>query len=190
MEEKIEKTPENAFNVDEFNYILSSPIGYKAPNVGQLMNTQTVTLVSPLVKFCIMSKGLCQMIMRATIQTMPIFQQLGQYSNAQEMVRIENQKAEEAEKAEEAGEDKKSQTPDELAREVEIPIMASEMNFELAMEKFKELAFSGCVLVEGTKINFIQWGQISEPDLVEMFYQFVGVFIMPSLFYSLKEEKK
>jgi hypothetical protein len=176
MEEKNKN--KKIFEVDDFNYELYSPIGYKAQNVGQLVDIQTVKLVSPLVKLCIMNKGLSQMVMRAYLETIPLFQQMKRDSDVEEK------------KSEDDVAEQRAFNPEALAREVEVPIMASKMNFSLAMEKFKELAMAGCVLVEETKINFIQWGQISEPDLVEMFYQFVGVFIMPSLFPPQEEGKK
>jgi len=179
------KQPE--FQVDSFEYNLSSPVGYAETGkgtAGQKLYVDKITLVSPLVKFLIKSMKLAQMLNLASLKVIPVLQVITKYSDAQELKLLGEKKAEK----EKSKEDEKPQTPAEMAEQVRFTILASDMNFEKAIEVFKDLAGMGCVLVEGKKINHMQWDEISQPDQVEMFYQFTGVFIMPSLFPAPKED--
>lgn len=174
------KEPE--FQIDSFEYNLSSQIGYA--HDGQKLYVNKVTLVSPLVKFLVKSMKLSQLINLATMKALPIFNAIRKHSDPEDIILLEEENKGEEEKRKKEGE---IESPKEMGDRVRLPIMTSDIDFEKVIEAFKELAQAGCVLVEGKKINFLQWDEVSQPDQVEMFFQFAGVFIMPSLFPAPKE---
>lgn len=187
MNENHNKPEQSQFQVDSFEYNLSSQIGYAESgkgSAGQKLYVDKVTLVSPLVKLLIKSRKLAQMIGAISIKTAPVFGALRKHFESQEPKLLEMEKKKEVK--EEKEED--SQTPVELGDALKMTVMISDLDFEAAIFEFQQLALLGSVLVEGKNINFIQWDEISQPDQVEMFFQFIGVFIMPSLFPVPKEE--
>jgi hypothetical protein len=165
------------FQVDFFEYVLASPVGYAS--AGSLLKTDRVTLNSPLVKHLIKSMALSQLVNIATMKASSIFQAMKKYASDEDIKLLEDQKKEE----------QQEETAQSLGEQARTIILGSDINFEKAVDKFKDLAFAGCLRVEKNTINVIQWDEISEPDKVEMFFQFVGVFILPSLFAAPKEEK-
>ena len=186
MNEK--KQPE--FQIDSFEYNLSSPVGYAETGKGQSghkLYTDKVTLVSPLVKFLIKSMRLSQFVNLAIMKAIPIFKTIRKYSDPEEIKLLEEGIKKEEEERKKEG---KPQTPAEMGDGIRQQILTSDINFEKVIEVFQDLAQAGCVLVEKKSINFMQWDEISQPDQVEMFYQFAGVFIMPSLFPAPKEEQE
>ena len=167
------------FIEDSFEFNLGSPVKYKPDGVGQLVDTRTLRIVSPNLDHYIVSRPLAQMVKRAMLQIMPIFAGLDKFRSPEERKLI---------KAAAEEEDKKDKTPIELGRQMEEMLMTSEIDIPEAHSRFQELALAGCVTVEGKPINIVQWDEIPEREQLEMFFQFVGVFIASSLFAPPSEE--
>jgi hypothetical protein len=170
-----ETKPEEFSKTDMFEYVLSSPIQFAMQ--GQMQDTNILTIVSPpVVNMRIKSFELSQMIHLATMQSATVtktMQKHGVFDTDDDTKLLEEKKKEEK---------KKEETPEELSQGIRFTLLNSELNLEKAIDKFKELALAGCVLINNDKINFLQWDSIPESDKMEIFFQFIGVFIMPSLY--------
>lgn len=183
------KDTKKDFQIDSFEYNLASPIGYAQAGVGQAgtkLQTDKIKIVSPLVKNYIESLCLSQLMRQASLKAVSIFQILKNTSSAEDIKLLEEKHKQEEEEEENLAD----KTPAKMSEEVRDTIMTSDMDIHRALEIFKTLCLSGTVQVEETAINFIQWKEISPVDHLEMFFQFIAVFIQPSLFSPLKEEKE
>jgi len=160
--------------IDSFDYHLSTPIKYS--DGGQSIPTDVVTIVAPGEKLCIKAFKLCQMMTSANIKAGATVAVLNKIMDAPE-----TQKLIEEKKAKEAKSFDVKTIIKEGSETCKTVMIASDVDLEKGIAEFKKLAKEGCVMVAEKPLNYIQWKALSNLDIMEMFFQFCGVFISPSL---------
>jgi hypothetical protein len=180
MEDK-QKKIETSDIPDSFEFRLQMPVHYAFG--GNLAPCHSVKIQAPGVDLVIEAFALKRMVAKATIKSTAMFNFIEKISRDTDAVKLLPDKGKK--------EKENEVSPSELARTVEYIALMSEMDLKDAIEEFRNLAFSGCVMVNDHAINSIEWDEMRADDKLEIFWQFVGVFIMPSAFPSeiQKEEK-
>lgn len=171
MEEQ-EKKEFEIPKIDNFEFQLRKPINYAEG--GRNVPVNSVKVVAPGEKLCVQAFVLVQMVTTACVKAGVMLRALQKTYDGD----AESQKL-----LTESG--SKEITPEVIIKDasesVKVFMSTSDVNLEKAIDEFYKLASAGCVLVGNNPINFVQWQEMSNLDIMDMFFQFVGVFTSPSL---------
>jgi hypothetical protein len=160
--------------IDSFEFYLREPIRYSF--AGEFPSTNRIEIHAPSVGVLIKKVKLDQMVTQAVVRASTLFTALRQ-ADSQDTILLEDKKPEEEE-------DNSPRAAGETARSL---IVMSDLDVEVAINHFGVMAMEGCVRVERMNLNLLQWRDIREDDKLDMFYQFVGVFMLPSTLQAEKE---
>ncbi|MGD8499272.1 MAG: hypothetical protein PVJ86_01415 [Phycisphaerales bacterium] len=162
---------------DFFPFHLRKPVRFNHGGAG--VEVDKIEIHAPSVGMLIKYFGLKQMVSSAIVKALRIQQAAADLSFSEQAL-LEEKKIEQ---------EKKEFSPIDAARDARYVIMLSELNLELAIERFGSLAIGdpesrrdGCIQINGQNLNFLQWNDIREDDKMDIFFQFVGVFMLPSAF--------
>ncbi len=147
--------------IDSFEFKLSKPIGYGVG--GKHVYTDKVKVVAPGEKLCIEAIKLEQMTLAAAIKSSALAAKFKKTKDSPEP------DEEDEDKVKSAGKTGK------------MLMTASDINVSLGIEIFGDLAMAGCLIIQGNPVNPVQWNELSNYDKRDIFYQFIGVFILPSI---------
>lgn len=176
--------------LDWFEYELDSPIHYS--DGGKRIPTTTVYIYAPHSKIAIQTFELEQMISLALTKFAVLFKRMSfdgsDNSVGNSLLSDQNSQNKEGEiEINKEGEVKEKNTEKEsinfleASEEARVVARNSDLNMEKAVNVFGKLAQLGCVKVGEKDINYMQWANISPPDKMEIFFRFVGIFVIPSL---------
>lgn len=166
---------------DSFDFKLSRPISYAES--GRQMHTDSVTVYAPGEELLLQSLGLSQLVHRAALDAAKSAAEMGNVKKAKQLfgMVLDDEDVEEIEKQE---------TPEEAGASARMILMTSQISLPDATDEFASLACSGCLRINGNvKLNSFQWKEIAAADKLEIFFQFIGVFMVPSLFSAPKAER-
>ncbi len=175
-EKRAQSTVKVSEIIDSFEFYLREPVKYSY--AGEFVRTDKVEICAPSVGMLIKKVKLDQMVTQAVVRASTFFAALGN-ANPTGTLPLEEESSGEGEKDEGS-----PRTAGETAKGL---IVMSDLDVESAIEYFGVLAMKGCVKVEKMELNALQWRDIREDDKLDMFYQFVGVFMLPS---TLQAESK
>ena len=156
-----------------FEIALSTPVGYVVEGHGEKLYSDKVTLVAPSAKQAIKAVRLQQFMQTAAIKCSALFSMFKKQDIEEEPKQITLDVEDE-----QTARDKAITDGSDTAR---TTILSSDIDIESGLSAFEDLAKTGCLMVNGKEIDPFQWINISELDKLNIFYHFVGVFIMPSL---------
>lgn len=158
--------------IDSFEFCLQEPITYAFG--GERVPANSVTIHAPGLELLFDSYDLIQMVSKAAFATMGFMRNIT--SHAEERQILEEVEEEEDSKSVLA------QSPSEAADQAKLYVQFSDIRLKEAIEEFRKLAIGGCVRVNKKPITHFQWKEFRNDDLLSMFLQFLGVFILPSIF--------
>lgn len=168
---------------DSFEYGLKEPIEYHFG--GQVVPCGSVTIRGPGLDLLFESYVIKQMLAQSIIRTTAI-SEIIQRAQPDQSQPDQLLLPEEEDKGKDKGKEKFS--PSKAARSVDYTALISDLHMPTAIKEFSKLAMAGCVKVKDNNVNFLQWEKIRNDDKLEIFLQFAGVFIMPSVFPETETE--
>jgi len=167
-----------ALEIDSFDFHLRKPVGYNVG--GQSVRVDKLKVKAPGMGLLFEAYPLRQMVGKALMESAAISSMIAQYA-------IETPKLltmDEEEKPDLLAE----QTPAKAGESFQYLADFSRFPVKDAIDMFFELATAGCVLVKDMKINILQWNELRNDDKLDMLFQFIGVFIQPSIFKASMTE--
>lgn len=161
---------------DSFFFHLRNPVRFSHGGSG--VEIDKIEICAPSVGMLIKKFKIEQMVSQAILRASGL---LHRPDDLSEQALLEEKRKKEVEEDE--------YSPIKAGETARYLILLSELSLEAAISLFGELAIAnpeskqnGCVQINGQNLNFIQWHDIREDDKMDIFFQFVGVFILPSVF--------
>jgi hypothetical protein len=68
---------------------------------------------------------------------------------------------------------------------IKAVLLTGDADVEACLDEFDKLALSGCVEVNESPINKIQWGNVSEEDKEDILAEYLVNFILPLVMKTL-----
>lgn len=168
--------------IDSFEFTLRNPVSYAFD--GQRVPSQSVQIHAPGVDLIFESYALTQMVTKAAFSSVEFLQTLSVTIGDQEkFVDVEDNEKMQKQKS-------FHQSPIEASEQVDLYLKFSDIKIKDAISEFRNLALEGCVRVNNKKLTQYQWKELRNDDVLDMFMQFLGVFILPSIFSESPENQE
>ena len=170
---------------DSFSFALREPIS-RASEPGEgggTVRVDSVTLVAPGAMLIIESYKMRMDLKKAFYNAAPYLNKMRDFIEEPKLLPADGKK-------EEDEFDFFDQSPVESGEHAQIYIDLSELNIFDLVDQFRVLALKGCVRIDGKKISPFQWKDLRQDDVLDMLFQFLGVFILPLVFPASAEKRK
>lgn len=171
--------------IDSFRFYLREPVSYAdsgRKGSGRMEKIDMVTIHGPGLELLFESYTLIQMIGRAMMSSVDAIRNLASYIDENQGDYALLTDGREDEKA-----DLLDQSPAQAGDQAKLYINFSDMSVVEAINEFRRIAMMGCVRVNGKNVTAFQWKELRNDDILDMFKQFIGVFILPSVFSDSAE---